>query len=689
METKTTGFSALGFPYPLYVVDVLDRNSLVVAGGGGSVKTGVPNRIDIINLYRNGRNARTPVDVQKSGGLDTGTEAVMSLTVVNPGDGGFIASLEGQKCVEYIAQSKVNLDTSPEKLLSVEKPAYTTDVLEETHLRRRSGRHWNDDKNSELNKMSTSNQDSDKRDKKYSLSEPVPLEWELTKVREYTLMEQISCSADDSGSESPSGSAPKSLSGMPTCVTHGGPAGTWLAIGSDSGSVFLINRHVQQRFLNEKQLGDNPYQSLIVYPDVSGGLSTGVCSMAFSHAYTSKQDDSTSYPLLATICDRPDWSTLRVWCTNVNLYTKSFLFLNDIKSIHSTLNSRQQQVKLKTNTSKRNSTNERGIRMKTFLSNSNNDNSFKIQDDILFSQFMEKYPYAIASCSSLSSYGTTPPPSPNLVSTSNKVTSERSSDRSNYRFRHCQFMKYSLKSPIPSNQSLSSSEGLKTGESYTVESMLVTTIQPLCANRRSFSRLVVWSVPHPSEAATYESLSSNNIKMHQPIQLNTFAEITLPQGHLPACLAVHPSRSRGLIGVGTMEGRVDVYFLSPSNHCLVNIYTLNNAHPIFVTALTFLREDSCILTRTSKKIKSHHLPFKSDSFDLVSVSVDRLVKWHHGPTYSTIGQLSHGIININNNISLLKTIINRKTCTYVVCLFSILFLPILIVFLESILSNFY
>ncbi|VDP01541.1 unnamed protein product [Schistosoma mattheei] len=103
-------------------------------------------------------------------------------------------------------------------------------------------------------------QDSDKKDKKSSVCEPVPLEWELTKVREYTLMEQISCSADDSGSESPSGSAPKSLSGMPTCVTHGGPAGTWLAIGSDSGSVFLINRHVQQRFLDEKQLGDSPYQ---------------------------------------------------------------------------------------------------------------------------------------------------------------------------------------------------------------------------------------------------------------------------------------------------------------------------------------------------------------------------------------------------------------------------------------------
>ncbi|KAK4475435.1 hypothetical protein MN116_002489 [Schistosoma mekongi] len=682
VESKTTSFSALGFPYPLYVVDVLDRNSLVVAGGGGAVKTGVPNRIDIVNLYRNNQGAPTPIDIQQSGGLDTGTEAVMSLTVVNPGDGGFIASLEGQKCVEYIAQTKASPIILPTNLSDVENHASTIDALKEISLRHRSGKHSEEIENSELiHQVSTLKQDVSKND---NLSESVPLEWELTKVREYTLMEQISCSADDSGSESPSGSASKSLSGMPTCVTHGGPAGSWLAIGSDNGSVFLINRHTQQNCLEEKQLGDSRlYQSLVLYPDVSGGLSTGVSSMAFSHSYASKQNDS-SFPLLATICDRPDWSTLRVWYTsNDALYTQSFLHLNDIKSIRCTLNLRQQ-TKLKT-ASKRTFSNERGVRLKTFISSSDNDSSFKIRDQMLFSHSAEKYPYAIASCSTLS-YGNTPPPSPNVsmpASTSNKA-SERSSDRSNYRFRHCQFMKYFFRSSILSNES-SLSEISKSNEGHTVEYMLVTTLQPLCANRRSFSRLIVWSVPHPLEMSS--ETSSNNVKVRQPIQLKTFAEITLPQGHLPACLAVHPSRSRGLIAVGTMEGRVDVYFLSPSNRSLLNIYTLNNAHPIFVTALTFLREDSCVLNR--KMLKA--IPLKSDSFELVSVSVDRLIKWHHGPTYSTVNKLSHGIINTNktiHNFSLLKAIINPKFCINLLWLFIILLLPILVVFLEVVLSNF-
>ncbi|KAH8869356.1 prolactin regulatory element-binding [Schistosoma japonicum] len=608
VDSKKASFSALGFPYPLYVVDVLDRNSLVVAGGGGAVKTGVPNRIDIVNLYRNSHGAPTPIDIQQSGGLDTGTEAVMSLTVVNPGDGGFIASLEGQKCVEYIAQTKVNPITLPAKLSDVENHTSTIDGLKEISLRHRSG--------------------------------------------------------------------------MPTCVTHGGPAGSWLAIGSDNGSVFLINRHTQQNCLDEKQISDSRlYQSLVLYPDVSGGLSTGVSSMAFSHPYVCKQSDP-SFPLLATICDRPDWGTLRVWCTtNDALYTQSFLHLNDVKSTRCTLNPRQQ-TKLKS-TSKRTSSNERGIRLKTFISNSDNDSSFKIRDQMLFSHSVEKYPYAIASCSTLS-FGNTPPPSPNVsipASTSSKV-SERSSDRSNYRFRHCQFMKYFFRSPVPSDQS-SSCGILKSNEGHTVEYMLVTTLQPLCANRRSFSRLIVWSVPHPSNISS--EASSNNVKVHQPIQLKTFSEITLPQGHLPACLAVHPSRSRGLIAVGTMEGRVDV--LSPSNHSLMNIYTLNNAHPIFVTALTFLREDSCVLSRKTSKA----IPLKSDSFELVSVSVDRLIKWHHGPTYSTVSKLSHGIINANNtigNISLLKVIINPKFYIYLLWLFIILLLPILVVFLEVVLSSF-
>ncbi|CAH8661659.1 unnamed protein product [Heterobilharzia americana] len=603
LDSKVKNINAIGFPYPIYVVDVLDRNSLVVAGGGGAVKTGVPNRIDIINLYRNDKSDPIPIDCQRSGGLDTGTKAVMSLNVITPGDGGCIASLEGQKCVEYIAHSKVNLVTSPLKSSSVENHSSVTENPGEINLRQRTGKCEKTSAHSESNKPQISlEQDSIKKDE-ISLNDPVPLEWELTKVREYTLIQQAACSADDSGSESPSGSVPTSLLGTPTCVTHGGPAGTWLAVGSDSGSVFLINRYSQQQnFLpSEHQLDDISSQPLVLYPDVSGGLSTGVCSMAFSHP-----------------------------C----VYTDAY------------------------------------------------ENTFKLQDQILFSHSVEKHPYAIASCSAVSC-SATPPPSPTLTSsasTSGKVV-DRSHDRSTYRFRHCQFMKYSIAPQVSANQTLSTDS--KVDKSDGVESMLVTTLQPLCANRKSFSHLVVWSVPHPSMESCE---SSNSGRMHQPVQLTTFAEITLPQGHLPACLAVHPSRSRGLIAVGTMEGRVDVYFLSPSNHRLVNVYSLNNAHPIFVTALTFLQQDSSVLTRTSHKVVSR-TALKSDSFDLVSVSVDRLVKWHRGPAYSTVGQLSRGIINTDNT-SWLRTTLKPRICISVLNILGVLLLPVLIMFFEAFLSQF-
>ena len=42
--------------FPLYTVDVLDKDHFVIAGGGGSAKTGVPNALvslDIICKYIN------------------------------------------------------------------------------------------------------------------------------------------------------------------------------------------------------------------------------------------------------------------------------------------------------------------------------------------------------------------------------------------------------------------------------------------------------------------------------------------------------------------------------------------------------------------------------------------------------------------------------------------------------------
>lgn len=38
------------FDYPLYAVEAVGRDSVLVAGGGGAAKTGVPNRIDVVSI---------------------------------------------------------------------------------------------------------------------------------------------------------------------------------------------------------------------------------------------------------------------------------------------------------------------------------------------------------------------------------------------------------------------------------------------------------------------------------------------------------------------------------------------------------------------------------------------------------------------------------------------------------------
>lgn len=44
--------------FPLYAVNVLDRDHFLIAGGGGSAKTGVPNALNIYKLGRNGKDLK-------------------------------------------------------------------------------------------------------------------------------------------------------------------------------------------------------------------------------------------------------------------------------------------------------------------------------------------------------------------------------------------------------------------------------------------------------------------------------------------------------------------------------------------------------------------------------------------------------------------------------------------------------
>ncbi|KER27450.1 hypothetical protein T265_05491 [Opisthorchis viverrini] len=303
----------------------------------------------------------------------------------------------------------------------------------------------------------------------------------------------------------------------------------------------------------------------------------------------------------------------------------------------------------------------------------------------------------------------------NVINGNFRWTSDHNSIRSSYRFKHCQFLKAMYQSRLGSEDSSSSS----TADSPSItphESpiyLLATTIQPLCANRKSVSRLVVWLVPDISKPPGDESSVSLPTKMDEskPTMLTSFADVALPQGHLPACMSVHPGRCRCLIGVGTMDGRVDVYLyvirprffshrqhpgnldafwmrywqpalgrywimigcwvqtfdeselslllnrqavrsfsqsrvgwvswlLSRRNRTLTCVYSMNNAHPIFVTALTFLPPFPWPEINAGKPKSKYPAVESEESFELVSVSVDRALRWHQGPSYARIGRLA-------------------------------------------------
>ncbi|VDP21389.1 unnamed protein product [Echinostoma caproni] len=105
-----------GFGYPIYATGCVGRHAVAVAGGGGAAKTGVPNRIDIVDI-RNDPKMPVPM-AEICGGLDTGTEAVMSLAVSDvAGSGSLFTSLEGRMCVEYSAAPKS---------IPVDSPNWTT-----------------------------------------------------------------------------------------------------------------------------------------------------------------------------------------------------------------------------------------------------------------------------------------------------------------------------------------------------------------------------------------------------------------------------------------------------------------------------------------------------------------------------------------------------------------------------------
>lgn len=551
-----------GFSYPIYAVDFIGGDSIVVAGGGGAVKTGVSNRVDVVSLSAlTGAiglgSAISPVTVKVDGGVDTGTEAVMNLTVASAGSVSFVMTLEGHNCVEYLARLTKVTSTA-----DLEVKQSQTELDDEINVLKRTDRN-NDCVRDCPSKSVITSPRTDMQ---------VPHKWELIKIRCFSIPPIYD------GSSQPFDQYKHFTgTGLPTSVTSGGRAGSLLAIGTDLGSVFLIDRHA-------KPTADwTPF----VYPDVSVGSSAGVCSLSLTSSSTPDQSDtsSTHSSLLAVVCDQPSWSHLSVW--------RADGIRGDDSCLCTDLPLQHPHVHLSRDCSRSGESSALHNRFSpemdgTYCSNCR----------------IRSFPYALASCSSCLATCFRSPNTPEFPSAVG----------CNYRFKHCQFLQALFDCPSDFFPGITVSPSAH---------MLATTVQPLRVACSSVSRLVIWLVPMTCHLDNFRAI-------HLPV----FAEVRLPRDHLPACLASHPNPQRRLIGVGTMKGRVDVYFLSCFERSLTQVYSMDNAHPIFVTTLAFLPLSSKSTTESC---------LQDTSFQLVTASVDRALRWHFGPSYIRIGRLTRDL----------------------------------------------
>ncbi|KAH8297936.1 hypothetical protein KR018_001244 [Drosophila ironensis] len=89
--------------FPLYAVDMLTSRHIVVAGGGGSSKTGVANGFEIYELYHNGSHFCAEEVLRH----ETGANVVMNFAVRNGGRRGYLCAGQEAHCQMYYVQPRV------------------------------------------------------------------------------------------------------------------------------------------------------------------------------------------------------------------------------------------------------------------------------------------------------------------------------------------------------------------------------------------------------------------------------------------------------------------------------------------------------------------------------------------------------------------------------------------------------
>ncbi|XP_060665242.1 prolactin regulatory element-binding protein [Drosophila nasuta] len=102
--------------FPLYAVDMLTSRHILVAGGGGSSKTGVANGFEIYELYHNGSHFCAEEVLRH----ETGANVVMNFAVRNSGRRAYLCAGQEAHCQMYFVQPQLDItsDASMDKKLT-------------------------------------------------------------------------------------------------------------------------------------------------------------------------------------------------------------------------------------------------------------------------------------------------------------------------------------------------------------------------------------------------------------------------------------------------------------------------------------------------------------------------------------------------------------------------------------------
>ncbi|CAD6996733.1 prolactin regulatory element-binding protein [Ceratitis capitata] len=125
--------------FPLYAVEMLTSRHVLVAGGGGSAKTGVANGFEIYELYHNGTHFCAEEVVRH----ETGANVVMNFAVRNDGRRSYLCAGQESHCQLYFVNPRIVYEGQEDATIGGEERRQRTNSgtehINENGVRRRAG----------------------------------------------------------------------------------------------------------------------------------------------------------------------------------------------------------------------------------------------------------------------------------------------------------------------------------------------------------------------------------------------------------------------------------------------------------------------------------------------------------------------------------------------------------------------